>query len=446
MSLHAHLLAERNVPRYTSYPTAPHFSPRVNAEVHARWLAEMPDTARLSLYLHVPFCRELCHYCGCHTKAVRRREPIDEYAADLVAEIRTLAQRLGPHAVSQIHWGGGTPSMLGRELLLAVTAELDCAFAIGDLREHAIELDPRHVDRTLAGTLFEMGVSRASLGVQEFAPHVQQAIGRVQPYETILRAVEVLRSQGIVDLNFDLMYGLPRQRIDDVRASAETACRLAPQRIALFGYAHVPWMKKHQRLIDIAQLPGPAERLAQAEAARQVFLAHGYVAIGFNHFALPGDALALAARGGTLHRNFQGYTCDDADALIGIGASAISRLPQGYAQNAPDLAGYSRAVQTGALATVRGIALTADDRLRASIIERIMCDLRVDLRGAAGGAGFTGFAAELASLRPLADEGLVRIDDGSIEVTEYGRPFVRLVAAAFDAYFQPERQRHSLAV
>jgi oxygen-independent coproporphyrinogen-3 oxidase len=233
--------------------------------------------------------------------------------------------------------------------------------------------------------------------------------------------------------------------MDDVRATAERACALAPQRIALFGYAHVPWFKKQQQLIEVAELPRPAERLAQAEAARAVFLSAGYQPVGFDHFALPADSLAIAARTGRLHRNFQGYTSDDADALIGIGASSIGRLPQGYVQNAPDVGGYARAVGAGRLATVKGLAFTEDDRLRSQIIERIMCDLRLDLDAVAAPAG-TDFSDELLALKPLAGEGLVRIDGPLIVVTERGRPFVRLIAAVFDRYLQASRRPHSLAV
>jgi oxygen-independent coproporphyrinogen-3 oxidase len=445
MSIEPHILAERTVPRYTSYPTTPHFTDAVNAAVYAQWLAQLPRGARLSLYLHVPFCRELCLYCGCHTKAVRQRAPVDSYADDLRREIALLGRALGRHPVSHIHWGGGTPSILGPEQLLTLADDLGRAFAIDDAREHAIELDPRLVDAALADALAAIGINRVSLGVQDFQPHVQHAIGRIQPYETVRRAVELVREAGIARLNFDLMYGLPKQRIDDVRASAELACTLAPQRIALFGYAHVPWFRTQQRLIDAADLPGATERLAQAEAARTTFLAHGYEAVGLDHFALPGDSLALAARKGRLHRNFQGYTDDDAEALIGLGASAIGRLPQGFVQNAPDVGGYARAVRAERLATVRGFALTEEDRTRGQIIERIMCDLRVDL-AAVDARGSAAFAGELAALAPLANEGLLRIDGSTVRVSERGRPFVRLVAAAFDSYLAASQRPHSQAV
>jgi oxygen-independent coproporphyrinogen-3 oxidase len=439
-------LAERNVPRYTSYPTAPHFTPDVGADCYANWLAALPPTGLLSLYIHVPYCTRLCLYCGCHTKATRRRDPIAAYAARLIEEIGLVAAHARGR-VTHLHWGGGTPSILGDDLLRAVTDTLKARFDFSAQREHAIELDPRLVTPSLADTLAAIGINRASLGVQDFSDHVQEAIGRKQPFETVARAVAQLREAGIDRINLDLMYGLPRQSIDDVRRSTELAASLEPQRLALFGYAHVPWFKTQQRLISEAELAGPAERLEQALAATSVLTANGYVAVGLDHFARADDDLARAARSGTLHRNFQGYTTDAADALIGLGASAIGRLPQGFVQNAVDIGGYGRAVQGGQFATVKGAALSDDDRLRAHVIERLMCDLAVDLDAVRREMAIDAtFAEELAELAPLAREGLVRLDGSHITVTDDGRPFVRLAAAAFDTYLRARRRRHSIAV
>jgi oxygen-independent coproporphyrinogen-3 oxidase len=447
MIISARARAEQAVPRYTSYPTAPHFSAAVGPHDYALWLTELPADATLSLYLHVPFCAELCHYCGCHTKAVRRREPVDAYAGLLGDEIALVGALAGARKALHLHWGGGTPSMLGSEWLLVLVDRLAQAFDIAEC-EHGIELDPRYVTHELARALVRLGVNRASLGVQDLVEHVQQAIGRIQPFAVVERAVNELREAGIRNINLDLMYGLPGQSADDVRRSATLAASLRPQRLACFGYAHVPWIKPHQRLIDAAALPGAAERLAQAAAAHETLVERGYVPIGLDHFARPEDRLAAAARTGRLRRNFQGYTTDQADALIGLGASAIGRLPQGFVQNAPDVGGYGRAIGSGRLATARGIALTAEDRLRGRIIERLMCDFSVDLDAviAAGEAG-DGFEAELAALAPLATENLLRLDDGKrVTMTEQGRPFVRLAAAAFDAYLAKARTRHSIAV
>jgi oxygen-independent coproporphyrinogen-3 oxidase len=442
MTSKACIFAEQAAPRYTSYPTAPHFTAAVGPETYAGWLEELPEAATLSLYLHVPFCAELCHYCGCHTKVVRRREPIDAYADLLAREIDLLAARTAQQTVSAIHWGGGTPSMLGPDRLIDLTDRLAATFNCAPA-EHAIELDPRHIDRTLVQALVKMGVNRASLGVQEFAPHVQQAIGRIQPFEQVAAGVALLRAAGIAHLNFDLMYGLPHQSADDLNHSIALAHTLAPSRIALFGYAHVPWFKTHQRLIDTAALAGASERLAQAESARETLISLGYVPIGLDHFARPEDSLAQAAATSRLRRNFQGYTTDEADALIGLGVSAIGRMPQGFVQNAPDIGGYARAIENGRLATVRGTEFTADDRRRGRIIERLMCDLAADLDDLGDEAAVADAAEALA---PLAAEGLVTIGEHRIAVTEAGRPFVRLAAAAFDAYFGKGTARHSRAV
>ena len=436
-------LAERNVPRYTSYPTAPHFSAAVGAKTYAAWLAELPEASTLSLYLHVPYCKELCLYCGCTTKAVRRHAPVEAYAERLKQEIDLLGAAIGGRRVVHLHWGGGTPSILGADTLIAIADRISATFDMNDIAEHAIELDPRRVTPELASALGRMGVTRASFGAQDFTPHVQQAIGRIQSFQEVEAAVEAVRAGGVANFNIDLMYGLPRQTVGDVIHSAELAASLAPSRLALFGYAHVPWFKPHQKLIDEDTLPGAAERMAQMRAAAETLAQCGYLRIGLDHFALPGDDMQRAARAGRLHRNFQGYTTDEANALIGVGASSIGRLPQGFVQNAPDVGSYFRAIDAGQFATARGLALSADDRLRARIMERLMCDLAVDLDAE---AGETDFSAELAAVDALSESGIVRRHGRHIAMTEKGRPFVRLVAAAFDAYLAKNQKRHSVAV
>ena len=442
-------MLERAVPRYTSYPTAPNFSPAVDADVYRSWLGGLPGEASLSLYLHVPFCRELCHYCGCHTKATLRDEPIEAYAQRLVEEITLVSGQAGRRKVTHIHWGGGTPSILDADLLKFITDEIARRFDLSAVREHAIELDPRYLTRPLVQALRDIGVNRASLGVQDFSAHVQQAAGRIQPFDTVRNAVNLLNDFGIGRINIDLMYGLPKQTVDDVRRTVTLAHALKPQRIAVFGYAHVPWFRPQQRLIEQSDLPSSQQRLAQAEAAHQTLLQFGYQPIGLDHYAQPDDQLAPAARSGRLQRNFQGYTDDDADALVGLGASAISRLPQGFAQNAPAVGNYSRAIAAGNLPTVKGIVLSDDDRLRGHIIERLMCDMAVDLDAIADQSGFdigTDFSEELDSLQPFQENGSVLIEGRHIRITEKGRPYMRLVASAFDTYLTRAKSRHSVAV
>jgi oxygen-independent coproporphyrinogen-3 oxidase len=442
-------LLEQAVPRYTSYPTTPHFTSAVGAATYMSWLAALPDDATLSLYLHVPYCAQLCFYCGCHTKATLRRSPVDAYARRLIEEIALLTRHAGRRKVVHIHWGGGTPSILGTDLLDRIAGALGNAFALGETREHAIELDPRRLTRPLAMALRDIGINRASLGVQEFNREIQTAIGRVQPFRLVARAVEMLRESGVERINLDLMYGLPKQRASDVERTIALAHRLQPQRIAMFGYAHVPWLKPHQRLIDERDLPPAPERLAQAQAAHDALLALGYQPIGLDHYARADDDMALTARSGRLHRNFQGYTSDQADALVGLGASAIGRLPHGFVQNASDVGSYSRTIASGAFATVKGILTTPDDRMRWTIIERLMCDLEVDLAAVTGACGRDAggeLVDEIESLRGFEDEGLLLIDGRRLRITSKGRPFVRLVAAKFDAYLRQGKARHSLAV
>lgn len=441
--------ATRSVPRYTSYPTAPHFDASVGPEVYGDWLAGLAADVPVSIYLHVPYCRTICHYCGCHTKGARKDDPVIDYAEGMVAELKLVGEAIGRRLpVSHIHWGGGTPSLLPSESLRAVVAALRETFEILPDVEHAIELDPRTVTPELAHVLAEAGVTRASLGVQDFDVEVQKAIGRIQPIETVTAAVAALRDAGIAAINFDLMYGLPHQSAETIRHTIELTHDFRPSRIALFGYAHVPWFKKHQRLIDEAALPGASARMALEQTARDGLAAHGYEAIGLDHFALADDDMAIAARAGALRRNFQGYTTDTADTLIGIGASSIGKTASGFAQNDPDIGRWRRAVDAGRLPIAKGRALDDDDRLRAAIIERVMCDYAVDLAAVCAEHGTTIAAVEDAFERliePVRD-GLAVVDGAVITVTEAGRPLVRIVAAAFDVYLARATARHSLAV
>jgi len=436
------VLAERRVPRYTSYPTAPHFSPTVGPEIYRYWLAGLSPAATLSLYLHVPYCTELCRYCGCTTKAVRRRAPVEDYAELLLAEIAFLGSVVRGQRAVHVHWGGGTPSILGGDNLTRIVEQLAAKFDLTRLEEHAIELDPRLLTPDLASAIARIGITRVSLGVQDLSPHVQQAIGRIQPFEQVVRAVDTLRTAGISKINFDLMYGLPQQTVADVIRSARLASSLSPSRLALFGYAHVPWFKPHQRLIDEAALPDAGARLAQMQSATETLQECGFVPVGLDHFAAAGDELLNAARSKRLHRNFQGYTTDQADALIGIGASSIGRLPQGYVQNAPDVGSYARAIRAGDFAVAKGLALSGEDHVRGLVIERLMCDLAVDLDDYANDMDFSD---EINALDGLSDAGVIRRDSRRIVVTEFGKPYVRLVAAVFDAYLQHGQKRHSAA-
>jgi oxygen-independent coproporphyrinogen-3 oxidase len=452
---------DRRLPRYTSYPTAVQFGPDVDGVKYAHWLASLPAEEQVSLYLHVPFCTELCLYCACHTTVARRYGPVEDYVELLEREIalvgrhlgRHLGQRLGqrlgaPRKAVHVHWGGGSPTMLAAKDFERIMRALRRIAEIGADCEVAIEIDPRTLRRGLVQALADAGVTRASLGVQDFDERVQRAVGRRQSYAETARAADWLRAAGIANINLDLMYGLPFQTADSVAATARQALALVPDRVALFGYAHVPWMKKHQRLLPKEALPDASARLAQARAAADAFLAAGYVPIGLDHFARPGDLFVARQREKRLHRNFQGYTSDEASTLIGFGASSISRLPQGYAQNAARTVTWRDGVGAGGLATARGLELTAEDRLRHAIIERLMCDLEVDLAGVAAqhGRSLDDFAPELAGLAPLAESGLVSVAGGTVSVAAHARPFVRHVCAVFDRYLTTDAARFSRAL
>lgn len=425
------------VPRYTSYPTAPHFSADIDATTVAGWLAALSPGSNLSLYLHVPFCARMCWYCGCNMRLVARYDPVAAYVERLIAEIHMRADALGHrHSLSHIHWGGGTPTTLSPEDFARVDAAIRQRFDIADDAEIAVEIDPRTLDEPTVAALAQMGCNRASLGVQEFDPQVQIAINRVQPFGMVKRVCGWLRGAGISALNFDLMYGLPHQTPEMLGNTVEQAVSLKPARLAVFGYAHVPWMAKNQRMIPEDALPSSETRFEMAAHAGALLVEQGYQAIGIDHFALPEDSLAEAARNGRLRRNFQGYTTDQAGALIGLGASSISALPQGYAQNAVRTNDYLRAVDAGALPVAKGLALTPEDIWRRAVIERLMCDFAVDLEAIALRFGLSqdAFAADLARLRPLESDGLVRIDGAQVHITPEGQPLARVAAAAFDVY------------
>jgi oxygen-independent coproporphyrinogen-3 oxidase len=437
------------VPRYTSYPTAPHFHPGVSAATYRTWLGQIGDGETVSLYLHVPYCDKLCWYCGCHTKVVRQYAPIADYAALVRREAGLVAQAIPSRPrVTHVHWGGGTPTMLSAEDFARLMAALLADFRFDPKAEVAVEIDPRVLTEEKAAALADSGVTRASLGVQDLNPEVQEAVNRVQPYELVARAVDWLRKAGIRGINFDLMYGLPQQTVERVLSSVDQALTLRPDRVALFGYAHVPWMKTHQRLIDEEALPDSEERWRQAEEAAARLVEGGYRRIGLDHFARPEDPMTRALDEGRLRRNFQGYTDDPAGVLLGFGASSIGALPQGYVQNAVPFKAYGAAIRDGELAVTRGLQLDDDDRLRRAVIEHLMCDLEVDLDEIAVGFGAAAadFAAELEALAAMERDGLVEVTGGTLRIPEPARPLMRTVCAVFDRYLASGAARHSRAV
>jgi len=426
------------------------FSPAVDEATYRRWLAALPADEAISLYLHIPFCAQLCLYCGCNTRAVRRRGPISDYVTLLLREITMLAEVLPARLkVRAIHLGGGSPNMLAPDDLDRLFAAIGEAFEIEGGCEVAAELDPSATSAEWIETAGRHGLTRASLGVQNLDPAVQAAVNRHETFDQVALAVRRLRATGVRSINLDLMYGLPRQTTAGTLDTLNAILALEPERVALFGYAHVPWMKPHQALIDEARLPSGLERLHQSESAAERLAEAGYVRIGLDHFARADDDMALALSAGTLRRNFQGYTTDQAGTLLGVGASSIGRLPQGFAQNAKAEVAWRAAVEAGRLPVARGVAVSAEDRLIGEVIERLMCDLEVDLEVVRlhHQADPGVFDSALLNLAPFIHDGLAVLgDDGVLRVIGDGRLLVRSVAAVFDAYLDSDGKRHAKAI
>lgn len=440
---------EARLPRYTSYPTAPQFSAKVGPAEYKEWVGEVHQGERTSLYLHIPFCRSMCRYCGCHTTITQRNQPIRDYLDALQREIGLIGSaRQDGLSVGEIHFGGGTPTLVKPEEFIALMGAVRANFAVDATARVAVEIDPRTLSDDMPQTLGQMGVTRASLGVQSFDPAVQKAINRVQSEETTVATVDRLRANGVSAINFDLIYGLPFQDVRSCIDTVERSIKMRPDRFAVFGYAHVPGFKKHQRLIDETALAGAHERHVQAEAIAEALTGAGYERIGLDHFALPEDGLAIAAHSGRLHRNFQGYTTDACRTLIGLGASSIGRFAQGYVQNEVPLGLYARRIADGGLATTKGYTLTDEDRFRADVIERLMCDFAVDLNEISAAHGFDPefLWNGNSKLEELVGDGVATFDGGKLQVSRHARFMVRAVASAFDAYFGNDGRLFAQAV
>ena len=433
------------VPRYTSYPTAPHFSAAIGPQQYAEWLCAIPANERLSLYFHIPFCDTLCWYCGCNTKAVRRHKPVAAYLVPLLAEVEHVANLIPTkHDVSHIHWGGGSPNVLHPDDIKRLSDLTRARFDIADAAEFAVEIDPRHLPVERVAAFAEAGVNRISFGVQDFNPKVQEAINRLQSFEITKAAADAFRAHGVQALNIDLVYGLPHQTTDSVIETLHQVLALEPDRIAIFGYAHLPSRLKHQRQIADSALPDAMARFEQSNRLAEMLMKEGYARIGLDHFARQEDTLATKQ----INRNFQGYTTDAADTLIGFGASAIGRLPQGFVQNAVLAPDYAQRIKADGLATARGIELTSDDRIRSFVIERLMCDLEFPSAELARRFG--------AAAKPVLDEAeqiiasdpdhLIERTANGFRITDRGRPFVRTIASRFDIYLSGTKATHSAGV
>ncbi|WP_375173803.1 oxygen-independent coproporphyrinogen III oxidase [Pseudooceanicola sp.] len=440
-------LFDVKVPRYTSYPTAPHFDASVGAGQFETWVGAVPEDSEISLYIHVPFCRRLCWFCACRTQGTQSDAPVAAYLEVLKAELALLRRTL-PQGVrlARLHWGGGTPTLLSPAMmqdLLGAIADL-APFAKG--YEFSVEIDPNEIDEARLAVLARAGMNRASIGVQDFDPDIQACIGREQGYEVTRDAVQALRAAGVYSLNADILYGLPHQTRLKITDSVQKLLSLSPDRVALYGYAHVPWMARRQSMLPSDALPTPAERLDLFETARQLFVWDGYQEIGIDHFALPGDGLARAQTAGRLRRNFQGYTDDPSDVLIGVGASSISRFPQGYTQNAPATSAYIGAIRDGRFSALRGHAFTGEDRLRARIIEALLCDFFVSTKELVAEFGLTSDGARaLFEGANAAFDHLLSVTPAGLQIPPAARPLTRMIARYFDRYDSADA-RHSSAI
>ncbi|WP_370276340.1 oxygen-independent coproporphyrinogen III oxidase [Roseovarius indicus] len=439
-------LFDARVPRYTSYPTAPVFSPEVGAAHQVKALAALNPDEPVSVYLHIPFCERLCWFCACRTQGTKTLSPVESYIGTLEQELALLKDTLPAGLrMGRMHWGGGTPTILPPHLIHRLAQAVRAVIPPTEDHEFSVEIDPTMVDPDKIAALAQEGMNRASIGIQDFDPKVQQAIGRIQPFDVTRACVEDLRAAGVHSLNADLVYGLPHQDIARMDDTISKVLELEPDRLALFGYAHVPWVSKRQQLIDEEALPKEAERYELAKLAAQRFEDAGFDAIGIDHFARSGDTLARAARTGHLRRNFQGYTDDTCPTLIGLGASSISRLPLGYVQNAPATAAYIQRIESGTLAGSRGHVMTEEDLLRARVIEMLMCDFRINRPALRQVFGDTSNIVDpLIAQVATRFSDYVELSENYLDISRAGRPLTRIIASWFDAHV-PDGVKYSQA-
>lgn len=434
---------DRPGPRYTSYPSAPQFTPRFGATQLREWAARsnaQSGVRSLSLYLHIPFCESPCFYCGCNRAITRDAAKGAHYTERVLHEARLIARLFDPaREVIQLHLGGGTPNFLGPNTLTQLIEGLRSAFRLSSAagRDFSIELDPRSVPDEYVPTLARLGFNRVSLGVQDFDPEVQRAVNRIQSVEQTLNLIDACRDHGFRSVNVDLIYGLPRQTLEGFRRTLRTVTSARPDRLAVYGYAHLPQLFKTQRHIDEAALPRPDTRLRLLQLAIEELSASGYRYIGMDHFALPDDELVRAQEAGELQRNFMGYTTHANCDLIGMGASAISHVGESFSQNLRELNAWGAAVDDGRFPIWRGVALSADDCVRGTVIGQLMCQGRIEIPEIEKLFQITFadyFGEALERLREHVDDGLVRIENGQLMVTPSGRLLLRSIAMCFDAY------------
>jgi oxygen-independent coproporphyrinogen-3 oxidase len=443
------LTHDKAVPRYTSYPAAPCFTTDFNVQTHLSWLAQIPEDEPISLYIHIPFCSQLCYYCGCHTFVTSHQDIIRDYCLSLFDEISLIKKYVPQNLkVSHLHFGGGSPTILPPLFLRDLIEKLHSTFQFSDNAEIAIEADPRQLNEEKIKSYIEIGINRVSLGVQDVNEKVLAAVNRPQPFSLSQRAIEQFRKYGLRDINIDLMYGLTGQTVASIKDTIETVLSLKPERIAFFGYAHVPWMKKSMSLFKDIPLPDANLRFDMQETCRNILENSGYISVGIDHFALPSNSMAQAFKERRLERNFQGYTIDAAKTLIGLGASAISQFQQGYSQNTPDLRFYRQQISQNQLPVYKGLEITSDDLVSRAVIRQIMCYMQVDLKEIIQEfqLPLAYFSADLQRLEPLLNDGLATFNN--MVVTAVHPQTARLTAYGFDRTTQIDllQKKHSQAI
>jgi len=440
---------DRPAPRYTSYPTALQFSPDVDKDA---LMAEVRQgEGPLSLYFHLPFCESLCWFCACSTFITRNRESVEPYLAALEREMDLYLPLLKKgRQVEQLHFGGGSPNFFTPEQLLRVCSSIRERFSFAQDAELSVELEPRVLCEAHLDVLKDAGFKRASIGIQDSDPAVQEAIHRIQPEEMNLRVMGWLRERGFHSVNIDLIYGLPGQTVESYVRTLDHVISLSPERVAVFNYAHVPWMKPAQKnVLRAGPLPGPEQKIALLMLAIDKLTAAGYVFIGLDHFAKPTDELAIAQREGTLQRNFQGYSTRAGTEMLSFGVTSIAQTLRSYRQNMHSLEAYYEAVEAGRFPVERGVMLTDEDLLRRTVIMRVMCDASLDYAAMSKLTGLNFaeyFAAELASMDEMEADGLLKRHADRLEISPVGRLLVRNIALCFDQHFRPGEGRHSKSV
>lgn len=440
---------EGNLPRYTSYPTAVQFTENVGFSQYKQWLQALPEGEPVSLYLHIPFCDELCKFCACNTQVVHQEAIRSAYGDLLCDELNRLAQLLQTkRSISFIHFGGGTPTTLPINTMQKVMQTIYALFNVQKDADISIELDPRHLSVDYFSMLHPLGFTRVSFGVQDLDPKVQKACGRIQSKELTAHCIDIVRQNHIQSVNIDLIYGLPNQTTESLRETILSVVELKPDRLAVFGYAHVPWKFKRQTLLEGDILPDSMERFLQRQVIDEILQEVGYQVIGLDHYALPHDSMSKALQQRTLHRNFQGYTVDNAPALLGVGASSVSIVPQGIVQNHSAVATYQKAMTQQGLPVARGVKRNEEDLLRWHVIETIMCNLYIDLNQVTRHYNKPDyfFNDALTKLKPFEEDGLIQISGYKITVTEEGRCFLRNIVVVFDTYYRVAPQRHAQSI